>query len=108
MKIDKIKFQLGIRIKEIRKKKGLTQELLAEMVGINAKYLSNIERGRENPTLNILVKISQSLNTQLYEIFDISEQIGSKENKIKIDNLVKSADPDQIRIILKILSTIIN
>ena len=50
---------VGERIKALRMKKGLTQEELAEVVGINPKYLSGIERGRENPTFNILITVWQ-------------------------------------------------
>ena len=46
-----IKQGIGLRIKELRAKKSLTQEALAEKVGINPKYLSNIERGKENSSL---------------------------------------------------------
>ena len=38
---------VGARIKALRMKKGLTQEEFAEVVGINPKYLSGIERGKE-------------------------------------------------------------
>ena len=46
-----LKQMIGARIKDIRTKKGLTQEQLAEKIEINPKYLSSIERGLENPTL---------------------------------------------------------
>jgi len=42
--VDK-KQMIGARIKEIRNKKGLTQEQLSEKMEINPKYLSSIERG---------------------------------------------------------------
>ncbi len=37
---------LGKKIKEIKKKRGLTQDFLAEKVGIDAKHLSRIECGK--------------------------------------------------------------
>jgi len=46
-----VKQMIGSRIKEIRTKKGFTQEQLAEKIDISPKYLSSIERGKENPTL---------------------------------------------------------
>lgn len=44
-----IKSLLGKRIKEIRKKRGLTQEKLAELAGIETPSLSNIENGKNYP-----------------------------------------------------------
>jgi hypothetical protein len=44
------KRDLGRRLKTLRKRAALTQEDLAERAGLNPKYISGIERGRENPT----------------------------------------------------------
>ena len=52
---------IGGRIREIRAQKGMTQEQLAGKIGIDPKYLSSIERGRENPTLNTLLGLSKAL-----------------------------------------------
>jgi XRE family aerobic/anaerobic benzoate catabolism transcriptional regulator len=42
---------VGKRIEALRRKKGLTQEKLAEQVGLSMKHIGEIERGRVNPTL---------------------------------------------------------
>jgi len=49
-----LKEMIGPRIQEIRNKKGVTQDQLSEKVGISSKYLSSIERGKENPTVNTI------------------------------------------------------
>ena len=98
---------IGIRIKKIRNSKELTQEKLAELVGINSKYLSSIERGKENPTLNTVLKLAESLNVNPNEIFqDIS--IENPQNlKRRINTLLKRADEDQLQGIYEILSRIL-
>ena len=55
------KLELGKRIKEVRNKKGYTQEELAEMAGIGAIYLGEIERGLKMPSLNVFIKIVEAL-----------------------------------------------
>jgi len=55
---------LGRRIKQLRAKLGLTQDSLAERVQISPKYLSNIERGKENPTLDTLLRLERSLKVE--------------------------------------------
>jgi len=62
---------VGIRIKRLRTGKGYSQEKLAELAGINAKYLSSIERGEENPTLDLFMRLSQSLKADIHEMFNI-------------------------------------
>ena len=62
---------VGLRIKRVRTEKGYSQEKLAELAGINAKYLSSVERGEENPTLDLFIRLSQSLKSDIREMFDI-------------------------------------
>lgn len=52
-----------------RKEKGLTQEQLAEKVGINRAYLANIENGKNTPSLEVAKNISAVLNMTINEIF---------------------------------------
>lgn len=54
---------IGETIKEIRKRKGLSQQELAKLSGISQTYLSQIEKmGIRNPSLEILHKISTALD----------------------------------------------
>lgn len=61
--------KLGIRIKELRKQLGLTQEDLAFAVGVDRSYMGFVERGEKNPTLSKLTKIAKSLKTSLSNLF---------------------------------------
>ena len=98
---------IGSRIKNIRTKKKLTQEQLSEKVGINPKYLSSIERGLENPTLNTLIKVSESLNVNLDDVFSQLQIEDPAERKSLIISLLDQADDDQLKLAYKILSVII-
>lgn len=52
---------IGIKIKERRQYLGITQEAIANYLDVNPSHISNIERGRANPSLTILVKIANYL-----------------------------------------------
>lgn len=56
------KVELGIKIRETRKKRGYTQEKLSEMAGIGTMYLGEIERGKKMPSLKIFIRILEALN----------------------------------------------
>lgn len=60
MELDYI--NLGARIANRRKQSNIKQNELAEHLKISNNYLSSIERGREKPSLDILVKICNALN----------------------------------------------
>lgn len=61
---------VGMRIKGLRRARGYSQEKLAEVTGINPKYLSSIERGEENPTLDLFIRLSQGLKVDIHEMFN--------------------------------------
>ena len=61
---------LGARIKELRKRKGLTQEQLAEKVDLATRYVSLIEVGRSSPSLETMENISNALEVDLRDLFD--------------------------------------
>jgi len=98
---------VGARIKDIRNRKGLTQEQLSEKMEINPKYLSSIERGNENPTLNTLIKLSESLEVDLGAIFSHIQIEDPRERKALITSLLDQADDEQLKLVSKILSAIL-
>ena len=61
--------KLGIRIKELRKQLGMTQEDLAFQVGVDRSYMGFVERGEKNPTLSKLTKIAKSLKVSMSDFF---------------------------------------
>jgi transcriptional regulator with XRE-family HTH domain len=62
--------KLSVRIKRLRKKRGLTQEALALRAGISHGYLARIEIGRHEPTLTTLRKLAAALRVKLTALFD--------------------------------------
>ncbi len=57
----------NIRLERLRKR--ISQEKLAERVGISTKYLNMIENKKANPTIVVVVKICQMLNITLETIY---------------------------------------
>lgn len=61
---------IGRKIRELRKAKGLTQEALAHDAGMAMRYLAGIERGEENPSLAILVRLAEALSVEPTVLFE--------------------------------------
>ena len=57
------------RIKEYRAKYNLTQEKLAEMVGVRRETIIFLEQGKYNPSLKLAHSVSQVLQAGIEEIF---------------------------------------
>ena len=62
MKTGERMISFGKRVREVRKGKGISQERLAEMAGIDRSYIGNIERGEKNITLKKAYEICDALN----------------------------------------------
>ena len=67
--------QLGMRIKYLRQKLHWSQEDLALNANINKNYISDLENGRRNPSLEILERIASAFNITLAELFKGIESI---------------------------------
>jgi putative transcriptional regulator len=57
------------RIKQYRAKRNLTQEKLAEMVGVRRETIIFLEQGKYNPSLRLAHNVAEALETTIDEIF---------------------------------------
>ncbi|MDV7007516.1 helix-turn-helix transcriptional regulator [Dickeya solani] len=62
--------RFGQRVKTLRLQAGLSQEAFADKCGLDRTYISGIERGVRNPTLEVIGVIADGLEIQLQSLFD--------------------------------------
>lgn len=60
---------LGARIRELRVRLKTSQEELASRAGLHATYLSDLERGQQTPTLDVVNRLARGLGVTLAEFF---------------------------------------
>jgi transcriptional regulator with XRE-family HTH domain len=70
----KVETVFGRILKESRKRAGLSQEALALECKIDRTYISLLERGKRQPTLNMLFKISKVLNVPAHKMVEQIEE----------------------------------
>lgn len=99
MKIDKK--LVGDRIKRRGKAAGLTQEALAERIGLSKNHLSNIERGRYLPTIETMLLICDALGQtpDYYLIGKVSPETDC------ISQMIRCLPEDSQRIVCKLIET---
>lgn len=89
----------GMRIKELRMIRRLTQEQLAAKAGISAKYVSRIEMGQHFPSLDILIKLAGVLNVELKDFFEFTHEAKNiRELKKGLNELLNEADEEKLRL----------
>nr|WP_305959604.1 helix-turn-helix transcriptional regulator [Aurantiacibacter sp. 219JJ12-13]MDP5263020.1 helix-turn-helix transcriptional regulator [Aurantiacibacter sp. 219JJ12-13] len=65
-----IQKRLGKNVARLRKERGESQEAFADHAGIHRTYISDIERGARNPTIEVVAKIAKALGVRPGELLD--------------------------------------
>jgi len=69
---------VGRNFERLRKEKGFTQEQFAEASGFTQQYVSDLERGRRNPTVISLFHLASALGTEPIELLRPDEQTAAE------------------------------
>ena len=95
----------GKRLAQLRKKRGLTQQQLCELVGVHVTQLSHYETDRSQPTLEVIRKLALALDVTADElVFDPAERAPRVSNKELIKQWERIEElPEEDREALKIL-----
>ena len=64
-----LRLVLGARIKELRRGLKLSQEELADRASLHWTYVSDLERGRQTPTLDVVNRLARAFGVTLAEFF---------------------------------------
>jgi putative transcriptional regulator len=63
---------------EFRKKHGLSQDRLAEKLGVSRQTIISIEKGKYSPSLPLAFQLARTFNTTIEELFVYEDEEGSK------------------------------
>lgn len=100
------KKKLGKKIKEIRKKRGFTQEKLAEMIEMEQNTISVIESGRNFPTLATLEKIAAVLGVELSDFFNYDYLDDIEKVRENAEMSLKNMNDVQVRQIFNFMRNV--
>ena len=66
---------LGLAVRELRARRGLSQEDLAHASGLHPTYISGIERGLRNPTWRSIGRLCDALQVKISELAELAESL---------------------------------
>ena len=101
---------LGCRIRLLRRAKGLTQKELAVKCDLHSKFIREVEKGKEDPTLEDLAKISKALEAELVDL--VREKHEEEDpSKIRTEILeiidqIEKEDKEKLQLVLEILQAL--
>ncbi|MDR2050984.1 MAG: helix-turn-helix domain-containing protein [Deltaproteobacteria bacterium] len=98
--------KLGRRLKSLRLKKGLSQDKLGELAGLNGKFLGEVERGNANISILNLSKLADGLGVTLLDILAVNHEQNRSELISDLRQLIENADDQQLKIIHRLIEAV--
>lgn len=98
-------YEIGQRIRRFRKAQGLSQERLAEMVGISVTHMSHIETGNTKLSLPVLADVAAALHTGTDELLFDAPRNQKQKGREEIQEVLDSCSPKETRIIAEIIKS---
>lgn len=95
---------LGKRIAEIRQQRKLSQERLSELCSISTHHISELERGKTNPSFQVLMKISDALSISVVSLFDCRHHGEREMMEKEIADIVKNLPDEKFRTLYRIIT----
>lgn len=87
--------KIGCFIKSLRLEKGLTQEQLAEVLGVTNRSVSRWENGNNLPDLSVLLELAKYFEVDVGDVLGGERKDGNMDEKMK-ETLLKVADYEQL------------
>ena len=97
---------LGMRVREVRRLRGLSQERLAEKVGIDPKQISRIEGGKSAPSFETLESIAKHLQVEMKDLFDFQHLVQAEMVVDQVLRLLGLMDEKTKQLAIRILQTL--
>ena len=98
---------LGRRIRNLRTLKDWTQQELGSRADVNYKFIGEIERGKQNPSLHVLARIAAALEIKLPDLFRFEHEVSDrKEIEARIKNLLPDIPEQDLRMFFMLLSVV--
>ncbi|HBD94723.1 MAG: hypothetical protein A2015_03730 [Spirochaetes bacterium GWF1_31_7] len=97
-----LRIEIGRRIKQLREDMKLSQEDFAEKIAVDVSYLSGVENGKRNITLDTLDKITEKLNVDISNKLiniDTTGIIGKQEYISDICKAVSGMDIEMLKVL---------
>ncbi|OME94986.1 MULTISPECIES: helix-turn-helix domain-containing protein [Paenibacillus] len=105
---------VGERLRTLRKEKGYTQESLSETSGIHVTYISDIERGERNISMETLEKVIIALDVSPIEVFriegieDIEERADKRLLIGALNSLLAGRQTAEVQMILRLAKDVLS
>lgn len=103
-------FNTGKRLSSLRISHGLTMNKLSRLSGVSQSFISNIEAGTKNPTIDTIDRLATAMGITLYDFFNVGEYSSVAEASIEyqpeikhVMHKIQKLTPRQIKLLNDVL-----
>lgn len=98
--------RIGRRIKTIRKRRGFTQQELAEFAGLSVPYVSHIERGYKKASLESLVYIAKALEVTVDQFLIGNQNADYEAYFLEVQELLRDCTDEERQTLLAVVEAV--
>ncbi len=103
--MNNIKILFGRKIRELRKKRNLTQAKLAELTNVDDKHISCIESGKNFPSSDLIERLSNAFCVEIKELFEFHYLEDSENLKKDIIGMIETLKKEELTLAYKYIRT---
>lgn len=100
-------YKIGQKIRKFRKIQGLSQEELAEKIGISTTHMSHIETGNTKLSLSVFVDIANALNVQTDDLLNDRDIIRTDRANKELSEILETCTSEQLNVIADVVKAVV-
>ena len=100
-------YKIGQKIRKFRKAQGLSQESLAEKVGISVTHMSHIETGNTKLSLPVFIDIASALDVQTDDLLNDRDLISTSKANSELSEILEQCTVEQLNVITDVVKTML-
>lgn len=100
-------YKIGQKIRKFRKIQGLSQEELAEKIGISTTHMSHIETGNTKLSLSVFVDIANALNIQTDDLLNDRDIVRTDRANKELSEILETCTSEQLNVIADVVKAVV-
>ncbi len=100
-------YKIGQKIRKFRKIQGLSQEELAEKIGISTTHMSHIETGNTKLSLSVFVDIANALNVQTDDLLNDRDIVRTDRANKELSEILETCTSEQLNVIADVVKAVV-
>lgn len=100
-------YKIGQKIRKFRKAQGLSQEELAEKIGISLTHMSHIETGNTKLSLPVFIDIASALDVQTDDLLNDRDLISGSKANGELSEMLEQCTAEQLNVITDVVKTML-